>query len=221
MEEAQCYVPCYQDALNTAADLALYYISHNFSDYIDLPVVDHTVAGGTVKFMAKDGTLGSIYSLRRVGDCRTDFSEEESQNPDKPTEKKVFTYMKGEFKKLRVKYNTSEISLAGCQSKGSVDVRVGRSVFEIYAESSDKHACLMDIKKFTFHDFGSIHVAIEPEEGWFCAAITQAMINLAITFFGGFTKTKVRENILKMVHDEFPTDKGSLCVSPYFDIVFL
>lgn len=212
---------CSQEALNTAVDLVLYYIEQNFTEYFEIPDISQVIARGIVKINARDGACGGIRSLARAGDYYTDFTDEPSTNEEKPTKNKVSMTVKGEFKRLYVHYNTSEIVLAGCRSQGSLLISLHRSLFEVVARSSDRQECLIDLHVLKFHKFGPIRVRINPAEGWFCGVLMETLFNFVVTFFNGFTRKKIRENILKGLREQFPIDKGPLCVSPHFDVVFV
>lgn len=124
--------------------------------------------------------------MERVGDYYTDFLEEEHDNRDEASDKKVIMSLKEQFKRLWVELNKTEIALAGCRNKGILVVKVHRSEFEVVAHSSEKHHCLMDLQLLRFHRFDPIQMNVDPAEGWFCAAIPQAIVNLVLIFFSFF-----------------------------------
>lgn len=220
---AQCPAPqlCNKGAINAAADLTLYYIKHNFTDVISISDIDQSFLKDSLQLHAKGGTFGHVHSVERINDFDLAFTNEKSNNYNKPLTRKLYTMVQAKFSGIHIQFNDCVIKAPGCSIKGKISITVKKNLFEAVTVSSDKKNCLMDLRLIKFHEFGPIDFQILPEEGKICAALTSTVINKFNQYFSSFTKGKMRQLMMDFMRETIPETGKFLCMSPTFDVVFV
>lgn len=212
---------CNKDAINAAADLTLYFLKHKFGDYMPIPDVEQSFLKDNMVLQARRGTFGSVHSMERVDDFELAFTNEVSNNLNKPLYRKLYTKMQGRFSNIRIQFNDTNIQFAKCNIKGKMIITVQKNKYEVLTVSSDKRNCLMDIRLVKYHEFGPIDFQIEADDGMFCAGMTTTAVNVFNKYFLFLTKWKMREVMIGLAKEYVPNSGDFLCMSPEFDVVFM